>query len=199
MISESYLHLGDYSKAEEIGRAALALLAGTGHSWPRGFIAWWLGVAYLMLQKYPEARGAFQLTEAISLTQVTEYSGMADLGLSMLELRLGNIPPAWQHIHKALPLVVDQDLLYFSYALSIMALLLAGRGQVEQALELYTLVIRFPMVANSCWFADFFGKPIQSAITNLPVEVVVAAQQRGQLLDARETAHRLIADFDTQG
>ena len=198
MISESYLHLGDYSKAEEIGRAALALLAGTGHSWPRGFIAWWLGVAYLMLQKYPEARGAFQLNQTIALNQAN-LSGMADLGLSMLEFRLGNFPQVWQHIHKALPLMVDQQSLYLNYGLSIIALLLAGRGEVEQALELYTLVIRFPMVANSCWFADFFGKPIQSASASLPAEVVAAAQQRGQLLDARETAHRLIADFDTQG
>jgi len=94
--------------------------------------------------------------------------------------------------------MVRGEVLFECYIIAAIALMRIEQGQVKSALELYNLVKRFPNVANSYWFEDYFGKPIQAASANLPAGVVAAAQQRGQELDLSKTVGDLLAHFNKQ-
>ena len=62
--------------------------------------------------------------------------------------------------------------------------------KVESALELYTLIMRLPFIANSCWFNDVIGRPVEAAAQGLLPEVL--AQAHDHQLDFWETAIALL-------
>ena len=66
------------------------------------------------------------------------------------------------------------------------------QGEVEQGIELYSLISRYDFVANSKWFEDIFGKQIAAMAVNLTPEIIQAAQERAQSLDVWQTAHALL-------
>ena len=74
-----------------------------------------------------------------------------------------------------------------------MALLLADRGEIFRALELYSLVTRQGYLAQSRWFADLYGRFIEAA-DNLPPEEQATARERGQALDFSRTIDTLLAN-----
>ena len=76
-----------------------------------------------------------------------------------------------------------------------MIALLADRGEVERAVELYALASRYPYVANAQWFEDVAGRHIAAVAASLPPEVVAAAQERGRARDLWATAEELLAEF----
>ena len=81
------------------------------------------------------------------------------------------------------------------HALPATALLLAGLGERERAVELYALASRYPHVANSCWFRDVFGRHIEAVAATLPPEVAEAARERGRALDLETTVNDLLLDL----
>jgi hypothetical protein len=80
-------------------------------------------------------------------------------------------------------------------ALPGIALLLADRGEVVRAIELYALASAHPFVAHSRWFRDVAGRHIRAAAAALPPEVVAAAGERGRARDLRATAEELLAEL----
>lgn len=68
----------------------------------------------------------------------------------------------------------------FMLALSVIAIMLAEAGDLEQALELYATVTDHPCAGNAKWFEDVFGKPLSALAAGLPVELIAAAQERGR-------------------
>jgi tetratricopeptide (TPR) repeat protein len=75
------------------------------------------------------------------------------------------------------------------------ALWLAAEGQVERAVEVYALALRYPHIARSRWFQDVFGPPIAAAAASLPPEIVRAAQARGRARDLEATVRELLAEL----
>jgi hypothetical protein len=75
------------------------------------------------------------------------------------------------------------------------ALLLAGEGQAERAIELYALARCCPWVANSHWFEDVAGQHIDAVAASLPADVVAAAQAHGQARDLWATVAELLDEF----
>jgi hypothetical protein len=75
------------------------------------------------------------------------------------------------------------------------ALLCIQQSTIEQAIELYTLALKYPYVANSQWFDDVAGKEIQAAADALPPDRAAAAQERGRQRDLWQTAAELLAQF----
>ena len=80
-------------------------------------------------------------------------------------------------------------------ALPAMALLLAGQGDCERAVELYALALRYPLVAKSHWLADVVGKQITAAANTLPAERVGLLQERGRARDLEATVAELMAEL----
>jgi hypothetical protein len=54
----------------------------------------------------------------------------------------------------------------------LIAQVLAERGEVERAVEIYALVNRHPYVANARWFGDVFGQVVEKAAADLPPAAV---------------------------
>ena len=75
------------------------------------------------------------------------------------------------------------------------ALLFLDRGEIERAVDLAALVLRFPVAAHSHWFKDVAGREISAAADSLPPDVVAAAQERGRERDIWETASSLLEEF----
>ena len=82
-------------------------------------------------------------------------------------------------------------------AVQATALLLAERGQVEQAVELHCLVSRYPAVANSQWCHDVCGKHIAAAAAALEPQALSAAQARGRARDLQATVEELAAEWSS--
>ena len=81
------------------------------------------------------------------------------------------------------------------FALSAIALLLADRGAVEQAVELYALVSRRPDVSQDRWFEDVVGQELARAAAALPPEMVAAARERGRTRDMETAVTELPVEF----
>jgi hypothetical protein len=79
-----------------------------------------------------------------------------------------------------------------------MALLLADQDEKERAVELYTLALQNPYVANSRWFEDVAGRHIAAVAATLPPEVVETAQARGRARDVWETARELLKALEAE-
>jgi hypothetical protein len=79
--------------------------------------------------------------------------------------------------------------------LPAVALLLADRGEVERATELYALAWTVPHVAHSRWYEDVAGRELAALAAGLPPEVREAAQARGRARDLWATAEELAAEL----
>jgi tetratricopeptide (TPR) repeat protein len=110
-------------------------------------------------------------------------------GLSRAELALGDRAGAWQHAIQALRLYREGNVLdYFVYqALAVFALLLADKGDIQQALELYGKASSQPNLANSRWFADLHGREIEKAASHMACEEQAELKQAGQSMDLSQS------------
>jgi hypothetical protein len=78
------------------------------------------------------------------------------------------------------------------WTLPATALLLSDEGQKERAVELYALSSRFPLVAESRWFADVVGNTLAEVAATLPAERVAILKERGQTRDLEATVAELL-------
>jgi hypothetical protein len=109
----------------------------------------------------------------------------------------GQPSDAERHLIEALEIVREHGVyLMLMYAFPLAALLLADRGEVERAVEMYALALKYPFVANSQWFEDVAGKQIAAAAATLSSDVVAAARERGRARDVGSTVVGLLAEFE---
>jgi hypothetical protein len=74
-------------------------------------------------------------------------------------------------------------------------LFLASVGELERAVELFALALRYPYIANSRWFEDVVGKHITAAAASLQPDVITAAQERGRVQDLWSTTEELLREL----
>ena len=104
---------------------------------------------------------------------------------------------AEQHLCHAFHLALDVGVIPpLLWALPTAALLLAGQGDPEGAVELYALASRYPFVANSRWFEDVAGQRMAAVAAGLPPEAVARAQERGRRREPPVTAADLVTKLD---
>jgi predicted ATPase len=178
-------HLGRYGEARERAQNALDVYQPLGFQRWGGFSFASLGMAALGEGDYREAERLLEQSTAL-YSQVPDRHWRAfALALSgYAALKLDRRRPARERLHQALRFASDtRAVLSVLYALPGVALLLAGEGQVEQAVELYALASRYPFVAHSRWFEDVAGVYIARAASALPPDAVAAAQERGRSRD----------------
>ena len=75
------------------------------------------------------------------------------------------------------------------------ALLLAAEGDKARAVELYTLVARYPIFGDAPQLKIYAGERMPAIIAALPADVVAAAQARGQAADPFVAAEALLAEW----
>jgi DNA-binding SARP family transcriptional activator/predicted ATPase len=112
--------------------------------------------------------------------------------LALAAHALEDIHGAGQYLGHALQITQDSGaMLPLLWALPAMALLLAGKGEVERAVEMYALASRYPLVARSRWFADVAGNTLAEVAATLPPGRVAVLQERGRARDPQAAAAQL--------
>jgi predicted ATPase len=192
-----YLHMGKYQEVHERALGALDQARQLAHR--RAIIVALenLGMIALAEKDYGEAQERFQesITEFRQLVSSPDEGGSeACLGLALRGL--GCRAKAWNNLKAGLGWAVEKHHFYsLVNALSGIALMLADDGEFERALELYTLALKHPFVANSRWFEDVAGREITVNTANLPPQVAEATRARGRSLDLWQCAGELLDEM----
>lgn len=197
-MSEVYLGLGEYGPAERRARQALMIWKNFMDLNPFRLLALWpLADALLAQGKVSEAKMVCE--EAVVFFQ--HDFGKQGLGLALTKLGRteyaeGHLARAWERTLEALDIFTRARHYYFcSAGLAMLALLLAEQGEAERAVEVYALATRHPTMASSIWYAELYGKYIDEAAKDLPLEVSEAAKARGREQDFWQTVARLAASI----
>ena len=148
-------------------------------------------------EAYAEARRLAQ--ESAAVLQEIHERGFLSWALAVLgpaERGLGELDGAQLHIGEALHISAETGaFLPPLFALPAIALLLAGRGERERAVELYALASRYPFVGNSRWHELVFGRHIDAVAATLPPDVVASAQERGRAREMATTLAELVEEL----
>ena len=191
------VHLGLYSEARASAEAALALCRGFGHPFAPAQSLRVLGMAWLAEGAVEEARRL--LEESVVAYRQAGWPGLAGWALGPLacaERGLGQYARAREHLHEALCTRDEGDEFLLWHVLPAVALFLVDEGEIERAVELYSLAARYPFVGQSRWFEDVAGKEIAAAATeSLLPDAIAAAQERGRARDLLETGRELAAEL----
>jgi tetratricopeptide (TPR) repeat protein len=191
------VNLGQYERARELGREEMERA--------RQMEAWvFVGLALIRLAQVSVVAGAYQeaarmLEESIATLRRAGARGYLGWGLGCMAYVARGIGQANQvesWVGQALRLAVECQAIYpLLMALPAAALLLADQGQVERAVELYTLAWLHPVVSNSRWFEDVAGRHLAAVASRLPAEVREQAQARGLARDLWATARELLEEL----
>jgi tetratricopeptide (TPR) repeat protein len=198
-LSQILLHQGKYEECLLLMDAIQSVLATSGSQ---------LGMREIMTHAHPSkqcevalARGhyaeAYRYAEqALAAWTPVSYARYQRATLaSQLALALwglGRHEDARIQLSSALEDAL-QNRTYLGLLLAICAgaLLELQRGNIARGLEFYTTIAGQPLVANSLWYADIAGKKIAAAASQLPVEIMASARQRGETAELWESGQRL--------
>ena len=191
------LHKGRYGKAYMV--CQMAQTFAQEHNLDRFHfhvtaVALLQGCVALVEEAYAEAQD--RLDKASHEYQPRQYL-LVDVQsvLGMALVKLGRRVEAGQQLCQALALALETRSFRTTSPLVGIALLLAELGQIERAVELYTLAESKPVVSSSQWFADVAGKPIGALATALPPAVLASARIRGRQADLWQTASSLLREL----
>jgi tetratricopeptide (TPR) repeat protein len=189
---------GDYEKARLYLQRALTIYRQTSNKKGIAYALLNLGRAALAEKADSDAEKFLQESLAIFQTK-QEMSGVGSVYgcLGYLALQRHDTAQAQEHIRKNLEIAADTRMfLPGMTALTSVALLWAKQGNVENAIELYTVALQNRHVADSRWYQEVVGQHITAVVQTLPVEMVEAAQARGQMREWRSTVQELLTAWD---
>lgn len=190
------VHLGQYEQGHAWGQIALDVARELDRSFV-GFPLIVLGWVVLVREAYAEAQRLFR--KAVDACQDAEQQELLSWVLAFLgyaDRGLGQFAQAERHLRQALQMAAEiESFVGLAFTLPGIALLLADLGYEERAVELYALASRYPVVANSRWFADVVGRPVSAIAATLPLDVVAAAEERGRARDLDTTVTGLLAEL----
>ena len=211
------LHVGDYDGARACGEESLRLSSEWGPSLATAYSRHLLGRVALgesggrqdagtvsLPSEDGEAKVAYAETNRLlqeGIAVMREAGDPDDLARHLVDLgvtafRMGEPKQAHKHLWEALGIAAETGMRpLLLRSLCGIALLLAGVGERERAIELYALASRYPFVANSRWFYDVFGRHIDAIAATLPPEVAEAARERGRARDLQVTVKELLSEF----
>jgi tetratricopeptide (TPR) repeat protein len=191
------LHLGHYEEARDHAQTGLALAREHG---PRFCIATnLLLLGCLGLAQRAPATAPQLLEESAAVYREVGHRDDLCCALACLAvaaLGLGDTHGARQYLRLALEIAQESEaMLPLLWAMPAMALLLASEGQIERAVELYALALRYPLVAKSRWYADVVGNTVADFAAALPAERVTILQERGSTRDLEATVAELLSEL----
>ncbi|MBN1246982.1 MAG: tetratricopeptide repeat protein [Anaerolineae bacterium] len=190
------VHLGQYEEAAGLAQAGLEVARREGDAGKMGFAQLVLGWVALARGHHGEALSCLRESAALSRAVVVrDQQGEVLALMGYAAWGEGQLPEARRYLREALGIAAEYDVfLPRMLVLPVAALLLADRGDVEQAVELYGLATRYPFVANSHWFEHVVGRPLAIQTTSLPPDVVAGATARGRQRDFQATLAGLLAE-----
>ncbi|MBN1812460.1 MAG: tetratricopeptide repeat protein [Anaerolineae bacterium] len=197
-LSSVELHRGHYEKARDHAQTSLHLARAQGPPYCIGMNLTLLGCMALVEEAHAQAhqflRESTDVFQGIQGNQGEKSQALATLALAAYGL--GDTATARQHLRRAFEIAAESGaMLPLLWVLPAMALLLAGEGESERAVELYALASRYPLVAQSQWFADVIGTHIETAASTLSSERVAVLKERGRMRDIGSTMEKLLADL----
>jgi Tetratricopeptide repeat len=195
--AEARLHLGHYAEALADTEQVAAALPRFPYRWTRAFAQFIHGLAVLALGTSDEALALLQESAAgFEEIRHGKNRGWVAGPLGLAAHLAGDEDLARQEVRGALQTGVDMGVFMpLMYALPVAARLLADRGDVERAVEVYACAAHSGFVANSRWFQDLVGAPIEAAVAHLPQETLAAARERGQAQTWDEMARQVLAEL----
>ena len=192
------INLGDYAAARPLALANLGRLRQIGNARATGVEL--LGSGEIALAEGRLADALALLTESADvLGQIgqRDEQGLALAHLAALASLLGQPEQARKHLRQALQAASETKHVPASLSSVVSAAVcLAGEGQPERAVELYSLAARYPYVGNSRFRDDVGGKRIAALAASLPPDTIAAARARGPARDLRLTLTELLSEFD---
>jgi predicted ATPase/predicted Ser/Thr protein kinase len=187
--------LREYEEAKRLWQEGLAIYREIGDLWGAADVLGNSGELANVLGEYAEAIQLAQESLALS-KRLDNQRGIAwcfrVLGNAVCGL--GDFPGARRYFHQALETDISvQGIPFGLLALVAIAALLAAEGEKERALELLALATRHP--ASLQWTKDRAAPLVTELETELPPDVVAAAQERGRARDLEATAAELLAEL----
>ena len=204
-------------QAEQLLQKRLAITQELGHPGELGFSFCQLAYIYNDMEDYQEARK--YALEALKISKGIGYTWTISRSLSVLSVTAANLKDfqaAWNYIYEALEIAVDtQTHPLILLALMHLAILLAKdtnrfkheetdpneeaisiKLSKERAIEILTLVMNHP----TTWqvYKDKAARLQVELATELPPEVVAAAQERGKPRDLMDTVRELLAELNNE-
>lgn len=105
----------------------------------------------------------------------------------------GELQRARERLGETLDEAVEVRSLYaLMSTLPAIALWLVKEGQTGRAIEVWSAACSQPHVANSRWFADVVGRPVDEAAATLSEDAVAAATERGRAWEQWDLANELL-------
>ena len=191
------LHQGKYAQARTLAQKAFALKRGKNR-YNRYFLSA-LGEVALALGEYDVARRYLQENIA-TFTPGEQHFRIETQGvLGVTLLKLGYLEQALQQFYEALQLTLHTHSYSLPFLLAGIALFLAERGDKERAIILYTWAESHPLISVSRWFADVYGRSIETAVAALPSNIAKEAKIQGWALDGWQTAESLLTELTELG
>jgi tetratricopeptide (TPR) repeat protein len=191
--------LGQYEQARAYATTGLAHARLLGDAYVIGTTCVVLGLVSLAQEDYVNTQTWFE--QSLATYQEMRQQDAQSWSLTFLgyaALGLGDLTQARRYLYRALQMGIEADaFLSTVIALSGIAFLLARLDDPEQAVELWALLSRYPMVANALWFQNVVDRPITAAAATLSPETVVAAKERASLHDLKETATEMLTTLGT--
>jgi tetratricopeptide (TPR) repeat protein len=199
-LAEAKLHLGRCGEARTDALRGIARARQANFRWGVGFSHFANGLAALAEGAGHEALSLFQASvAAFEELRHRENRGWVAGPLGMAALATGETALAARSILEALEIGVElRAFMPVIYGLPAAALLLAGQGAAERAVEVYACASRYEFVANSRWFEDLVEKPVAAAAAPLQAELVQAARERGRALEWDVMAAQLLAELQSR-
>lgn len=194
---EAKLHLGLYGQARAVARQGARHASRTRHHWSVGFAQFVAGLVALADGTDHDAHARFtESAGAFDQAQHRENKGWVLGPLALAARGLGERAKAREYTLEALHTGVDLGaFMPVIYALPAAALLLADRGDAGRAVEVHSCASRYPFVAESRWYQDVLGGPMQAVMAKLPKEMIAEARARGQALGWRDVASILLGEL----
>ncbi len=194
-----YSALGDYAELRRHAEVAIRLDRELGDLEQLGRALYQLGKAAIIDRAWDEADQVLQESGTISRRSGRQDSLSLGLGFwAYADFSQGRSVEMRQHLREALQIGYESRL-HNAYIVSLplVALLLAERGEIERALELYAQAFAYLVSGFKYrWFEDMAGQQIAAAAAHLPPEVVAAAQERGRQRNLWERAEELLAEIE---
>jgi predicted ATPase/class 3 adenylate cyclase len=189
------LGLREYAEARQVWKEGLALSKERGtHSWSAELLHDLAELANV-LGDYAEGMVLSQETLAhVQSLGSPRHMGLAWRVLGEAASGLGDLCRAGRYFYQALVATrAVGETVRNPFILVGVAGLLAAEGEKERALELLALVLRHPAAWQ--WTKDRAALLAAELKADLPPDVVVAAQARGQALDLDGTVQELLVEL----
>ena len=200
MLAFMSIHLGNFQQACAEGLAGLEVARAISDPWVISFVLWQLG-DIAVVQGDPEQaerylreslvieRGADHLLRLHDVLTSSAYTAHA----------MGRSEYVAQCLLNALRGAVE-DRLWFSAvrALPLAALHTLEQDQPERAVELWSMALGYPHVANSAWYNAIVGRSLQAAADTLSPERAAVLLEQGRRRDLWETVAEILVTVESR-